>query len=59
MFGKKASKPQGHIDTLIGAETSVQGNIEFRRIKESIIDTNTTKSKAAPSMDNWVTMHLI
>lgn len=29
MFGKKTSKPKGHIDTLIGAETSVQGNIEF------------------------------
>ena len=29
MFGKKTSKPQGHIDTLIGAETSVQGNVEF------------------------------
>lgn len=29
MFGKKASKPQGHIDTLIGVDTCVQGDIEF------------------------------
>ena len=29
MFGKKASKPQGHIDTLIGVDTCIQGNIEF------------------------------
>jgi len=29
MFGKKASKPQGHIDTLVGVDTCVQGDIEF------------------------------
>ena len=29
MFGKKSNKPRGDIDTLIGAETSIQGNIEF------------------------------
>ena len=29
MFGKKASKPQGHIDTLIGMDTCIQGDIEF------------------------------
>ena len=29
MFGKKSSKPRGDIDTLIGAKTSIQGNIEF------------------------------
>ena len=29
MFGKKASKPQGHIDTLIGVDTCIQGDIEF------------------------------
>ena len=29
MFGKKSSKPRGEIDTLIGAETSIQGDIEF------------------------------
>jgi len=29
VFGKKASKPQGHIDTLIGVDTCVQGEIEF------------------------------
>ena len=29
MFGKKSSKPRGDIDTLIGAETSIQGDIEF------------------------------
>lgn len=29
MFGKKSSKPQGRIDTLIGAGTSIEGNIVF------------------------------
>lgn len=29
MFGKKTSKPQGHIDTLIGVDTCIQGDIEF------------------------------
>jgi cytoskeletal protein CcmA (bactofilin family) len=29
VFGKKASKPQGHIDTLIGVDACVQGDIEF------------------------------
>lgn len=29
MFGKKFSKPQGRIDTLIGAGTSIEGNITF------------------------------
>lgn len=29
MFGKKSSKPQGRIDALIGAGTSVEGNIVF------------------------------
>jgi cytoskeletal protein CcmA (bactofilin family) len=29
MFGKKSSKPQGRIDTLIGAGTSIVGNIIF------------------------------
>lgn len=29
MFGKKAGKPQGHIDTLIGVDTCIQGDIEF------------------------------
>ena len=29
MFGKKAAKPHGHIDTLIGVDTCVQGDIEF------------------------------
>ena len=29
MFGKKSNKPRGDIDTLIGAGTSIQGNIEF------------------------------
>jgi len=29
MFGKKNSKPQSRIDCLIGAGTTVEGNIEF------------------------------
>jgi cytoskeletal protein CcmA (bactofilin family) len=29
MFGKETGRPQDHIDALIGAETSVHGNIEF------------------------------
>jgi cytoskeletal protein CcmA (bactofilin family) len=29
MFGKKSSKPQGRIDTLIGAGTSIEGTIVF------------------------------
>ena len=29
MFGKKANKPRGDIDTLISAETSIQGDVEF------------------------------
>lgn len=29
MFGKKASKPQGRIDSLIGAGTSVTGDVTF------------------------------
>lgn len=29
MFGKKSSKPQGRIDTLIGAGTSIVGDINF------------------------------
>ncbi|MDO8347287.1 MAG: polymer-forming cytoskeletal protein [Rugosibacter sp.] len=29
MFGKKSSKPQGRIDTLIGAGTSIVGDISF------------------------------
>ena len=29
MFGRKSSKPRGDIATLIGAETSIQGDIEF------------------------------
>jgi cytoskeletal protein CcmA (bactofilin family) len=29
MFGKKQNKPQNRIDSLIGAETSIDGNISF------------------------------
>jgi len=29
MFGKKASKPQGRIDSLIGAGTSLSGDVRF------------------------------
>ena len=29
MFGKKSSKPQGRIDSLIGAGTSVAGDVTF------------------------------
>lgn len=29
MFGKKINKPQGRIDTLIGADTSVVGDVNF------------------------------
>jgi len=29
MFGKKHSKPQNHIDSLIGAGTTVEGNLNF------------------------------
>lgn len=29
MFGKKASKPQNRIDSLIGAGTKIEGNISF------------------------------
>jgi cytoskeletal protein CcmA (bactofilin family) len=29
MFGKKAGKPQSQIDTLIGANTRIEGNINF------------------------------
>jgi len=29
MFGTKHSKPQNRIDTLIGAETSIEGNLSF------------------------------
>lgn len=29
MFGKKASKPQGRIDSLVGAGTSVTGDVTF------------------------------
>ncbi len=29
MFGKKASKPQCHIDTIIGMDTCIQGDVEF------------------------------
>ena len=29
MFGKRHSKPKNRIDTLIGAETRIEGNISF------------------------------
>lgn len=29
MFGKKQSRPQSRIDTLIGAETAIEGNLTF------------------------------
>ena len=29
MFGKKASKPQNRIDSLIGAGTKIEGNVSF------------------------------
>src|SRR5487761_2574484 len=29
MFRKKASKPQGRIDSLIGAATKIEGNVTF------------------------------
>ena len=30
MFGKKGNKPQNRIDCLIGAGTTIEGNITFR-----------------------------
>ena len=30
MFGNKKNKPHNHIDTLIGANTNVKGDIHFR-----------------------------
>lgn len=51
MFFKKGNKPQNRIDTLIGAETQVQGDVQFTgglRV-DGIIRGNVSESPSTPS----------
>ena len=51
MFGKKHSKPQTQIDSLIGAGTSIEGNLNFSgglRI-DGQIDGNVVAAQGKPS----------
>lgn len=51
MFGNKTSKPQSRIDTLIGAGTTIEGNLNFSggmRIDGQVIG-NVTSAKDKPS----------
>ena len=51
MFGKKTSKPQNRIDTLIGAGTTVEGNLNFNggmRI-DGLVNGNVVATEGKPS----------
>ena len=61
MFGKKTNKPQGRIDSLIGAGTSLEGDVTFTgglRV-DGEIKGNVTRARVTGDVEySTIEMHL-